>query len=47
MPNCVDFLDPDCRKIGGKKFDKIPALGLEGWLWNEVYHHAATLYSVT
>jgi hypothetical protein len=41
----MDFLDPDYRKLMGKEFDKILALGSTGWLWDEVCHHAGVLYS--
>jgi hypothetical protein len=41
----MDFLDPDYRKLANKEFDKILALGSEGWLWDEVCHHATALYS--
>jgi hypothetical protein len=41
----MDFLDPDYRKIALNEFDKILALGSEGWLWDEVCHHATALYT--
>lgn len=41
----MDFLDPDYRKIALKEFDKILALGSEGWLWDEVCHHATAVYN--
>jgi hypothetical protein len=41
----MDFLDPDYRKLINKEFDKILALGSQGWLWDEVCHHATALYS--
>jgi len=41
----MDFLDPGYRDVAGKEFDKILALGSEGWMWDEVCHHAGVLYS--
>ena len=41
----MDFLDPEYRDIAGKEFQKILALGSEGWLWDEICHHADALYS--
>jgi hypothetical protein len=41
----MDFLDPKYRDVAGREFDKILALGSEGWLWDEVCHHAGVLYS--
>jgi hypothetical protein len=41
----MDFLDPAYRDIAGKEFNKILALGSEGWLWDEVCQHATALYS--
>jgi Domain of unknown function (DUF6259) len=41
----MDFLDPDYRAIAVNEFKKILALGSEGWLWDEVCHHAGVLYS--
>ncbi len=41
----MDFQDPQYRKIAGKEFQKILALGSEGWLWDEICHHADVLYS--
>ncbi len=41
----MDFLDPDYRQLIGKEFDKILALGSEGWLWDELCHHAGVLYT--
>jgi hypothetical protein len=41
----MDFLDPRYREIAGKEFEKILALGSEGWLWDELCHHATALYS--
>lgn len=43
----MDFLDPDYRKVALREFDKVLALGSEGWLWDEVAHHATALYSWT
>lgn len=41
----MDFQDPQYRDIAAKEFDKILALGSEGWLWDEVCHHATAEYS--
>ncbi len=41
----MDFLDPDYRNIALKEFDKMLALGSDGWLWDEVCHHATALYN--
>ncbi len=41
----MDFLDPTYRKIATKEFQKILALGAEGWLWDEVCHHGPVLYN--
>lgn len=41
----MDFLDPRYRDIATKEFQKILALGAEGWLWDEVCHHAGALYN--
>jgi hypothetical protein len=41
----MDFLDPAYRKVALQEFDKILALGSEGWLWDEVCHHAGVLYN--
>ena len=41
----MDFQDPAYRDIATKEFDKILALGAEGWLWDEVCHHAGVYYS--
>jgi len=41
----MDFLDPEYRAIAVQEFQKILALGAEGWLWDEVCHHATVLYS--
>jgi hypothetical protein len=41
----MDFLDPKYRVVAGNEFQKILALGAEGWLWDEVCHHASALYS--
>jgi len=41
----MDFLDPEYRAIAVNEFNKILALGSEGWLWDEVCHHAGVLYS--
>ncbi|MGH7951097.1 MAG: DUF6259 domain-containing protein [Limisphaerales bacterium] len=41
----MDFLDPQYRDAATKEFEKILALGSEGWLWDEVCHHAGVLYT--
>jgi hypothetical protein len=41
----MDFSDPDYRNVATKEFEKILALGSEGWLWDEVCHHASVLYN--
>jgi Domain of unknown function (DUF6259) len=41
----MDFLDPQYRNVATKEFEKILALGSEGWLWDEVCHHAGVEYS--
>jgi hypothetical protein len=41
----MDFMDPEYREVATKEFKKILALGAEGWLWDEVCHHATVLYS--
>jgi hypothetical protein len=41
----MDFQDPVYRDIATKEFQKILALGAEGWLWDEVCHHASVYYS--
>lgn len=41
----MDFLDPDYQAVANKEFQKILALGSEGWLWDEVCHHADVLYT--
>ena len=41
----MDFQDPQYRDVAAKEFDKILALGSEGWLWDEVCHHATAEYS--
>lgn len=41
----MDFMDPEYRDLAVGEFKKILALGSEGWLWDEVCHHASTLYS--
>jgi hypothetical protein len=41
----MDFLDPRYCKVLSKEFDKILALGSEGWLWDELCQHAGGLYS--
>jgi hypothetical protein len=41
----MDFLDPQYQGIAVSEFKKILALGSEGWLWDEICHHASVLYS--
>jgi len=41
----MDFLDPAYRDIAVKEFKKSLALGAEGWLWDELCHHATAEYS--
>lgn len=41
----MDFLDPVYRDIATKEFKKILALNPEGWLWDEVCHHADVEYN--
>lgn len=41
----MDFLDPQYRAIALMEFQKILALGSEGWLWDEICHHADVLYN--
>ena len=41
----MDFQDPAYREVATKEFEKILALGSEGWLWDEVCHHASVYYN--
>jgi len=41
----MDFNCPAYRDIATKEFEKILALGSEGWLWDEVCHHGPVEYS--
>lgn len=41
----MDFQDPAYREVAEKEFQKILALGSEGWLWDEICHHSDALYS--
>ncbi|HEY2081285.1 MAG TPA: DUF6259 domain-containing protein, partial [Verrucomicrobiae bacterium] len=41
----MDFQDPRYRDVATKEFEKILALGAQGWLWDEVCHHANVLYN--
>ena len=41
----MDFLSPACRDILAREFQKVLALGSEGWLWDEVSHHGPVLYN--
>ena len=35
----MDFLSPACSDMAANEFQKMLALGSEGWLWDEVCHH--------
>jgi Domain of unknown function (DUF6259) len=41
----MDFLCPAYRDLALKEFQKILALGPDGWLWDENCHHGPALYS--
>lgn len=41
----MDFLCPAYRAVALKEFQKILALGSEGWLWDEICHHGPVLYN--
>jgi hypothetical protein len=41
----MDFQDPAYRDVATKEFEKLLALGSEGWLWDEVCHHASVMYN--
>jgi hypothetical protein len=41
----MDFQDPAYRDVATAEFEKILKLGSEGWLWDEVCHHAGVLYN--
>ena len=41
----MDFQDPAYQEIATAEFKKILALGSEGWLWDEVCHHATVNYN--
>jgi hypothetical protein len=41
----MDFLDPQYRDVAVNEFQKILALGAEGWLWDELCHHADVYYT--
>lgn len=41
----MDFLSPAYRQIAVKEFQKILALGSEGWLWDEICHHSGVYYN--
>ncbi len=40
----MDFEDPAYQDVAAKEFDKVLALGSEGWLWDEVCHHATVCF---
>jgi len=40
----MDFLCPAYQNVALREFQKILALGSEGWLWDEVCHHGPVLY---
>ena len=41
----MDFCDPDYRDVATHEFEKVLALGAEGWLWDEICHHADVYYN--
>jgi hypothetical protein len=41
----MDMLDPRYQTIAVSEFKKILALGSNGWLWDEVCHHAGAIYN--
>jgi Domain of unknown function (DUF6259) len=41
----MDFTNPKYRDLATKEFQKILALGAEGWLWDEVCHHGSAYYN--
>lgn len=41
----MDMQDPAYRQVAKAQFEKIPALGSAGWLWDEVCHHGPVLYN--
>jgi len=41
----MDFLSPAYRDIATKEFQKLPALGAAGWLFDENCHHGPVKYS--
>jgi hypothetical protein len=41
----MDFQDAAYRDVATKEFQKILALGSTGWLWDEICHHASTIYN--
>ncbi len=41
----MDFLCPAYQAVALKEFQKILALGSEGWLWDENCHHGPVLYN--
>jgi hypothetical protein len=41
----MDFLSPAYRAIATREFQKLPALGAAGWLFDEVCHHGPVEYS--
>ena len=41
----MDFLDARYRDVATREFEKILALGAEGWLFDEVCHHGPVEYS--
>ncbi len=41
----MDFDDPQYRDVATHEFQKVLDLGAEGWLWDEICHHADVYYS--
>ena len=41
----MDMSDPAYREVAAKEFQKVLALGSEGWLWDEICHHGPVLYN--
>jgi hypothetical protein len=41
----MDFLDPEYRKVATTEFEKLLALGADGWLFDENCHHGPVKYN--
>ena len=41
----MDMASPAYRDIAAKEFGKVLALGAQGFLWDEVFHHAGVYYN--